>query len=331
MGSLLNVLLVEDSEDDYVITRDLFSETHDNGINLEWVTSYDTARERIRHRCHDVYIFDYHLGQHTGVELLEWAMEQGVYAPVILLTGQRDREIDLLAMYAGATDYLVKDRTDAALLERTVRYAYEHARRLDTLRDLAIRDGLTGLYNRREMDRLLKAEVSRCQRYGHSLGLVMIDIDNFKAINDTLGHLAGDNALRSIAHLLAEKLRSPDSIARYGGDELILILPETSESKTLLVAERLRTAVAAHDFAAVPHNGQLPRLSLTISMGVACTGDGIYTDESLFAAADLALYQAKQRGRNCIVSVGHTLLPTAPLLIPALDTAADALVIKRAH
>lgn len=250
---------------------------------------------------------------------MEWVLEQGVRAPVIILTGQRDREIELQAMQAGATDYLVKGRTDASLLEHTVRYASEHARRLETLRDLAVRDELTGLYNRREMDRLLKVEVSRCQRYGHPVALILLDIDHFKAVNDTFGHLAGDTVLRAIAQLLAQNLRSPDSIARYGGDELVLILPETSASAALLVADRLRLAVAAHEVTverpAVLGGGQPSRLSLTISVGVACAQVGSYTAESLFAAADQALYQAKQRGRNCAVALGHTVRAEGPLLL----------------
>ncbi len=314
----LNVLLVDDSEDDYIITRDLFSETQDSMVNLEWVDSYDAALERISQKCHDVYVFDYYLGKRTGVELLEWAVEQGVCAPVILLTGQRDREIDLQAMRAGATDYLVKGRTDASLLERTVRYASEHARKLETLRDIATRDELTGLNNRREMERLLKAEVTRSSRYNHPLSLILIDIDNFKSVNDRFGHTTGDNVLRSLAQMLTEKLRSPDSIARYGGEEMLIILPETSEMTALLVAERMRKAVAAHDFSSgLPseqRGGQLSTLSLTISLGVACASEGIYTAETLFAAADHALYQAKRTGRNRIVAFAPlTTVPLVPL------------------
>lgn len=320
MNDTLNVLLVDDSEDDYIITRDLFSETQDSKVSLEWVTSYDTALERIKQRCHDVYIFDYSLGEHTGVELLEWAVELGIRVPVIIQTGHRDREIDLQAMRAGATDYLVKGRTDASLLERTVRYAAEHVRRLETLRDLTVRDELTGLYNRRELDRRLNEEVSRCRRYSHPLALVMIDIDNFKSINDRFGHIAGDEILHAISQLLAEQLRTTDTIARYGGEELAVILPETSESGTLLVAERMRMAIATHDFApvtpAVRHNGQPSWLSLTISLGVACAYEGLYTADSLLAAADQALYQAKRSGRNRTVSFTTlSILITVPLVI----------------
>src|SRR4028118_1066307 len=165
MSAFLRVLLVDDSEDDYIITKDLFTESKGSLVDLEWVDSYDAALERLSQKCHDVYIFDYYLGGHTGLERLQWAVEHNISAPVIMLTGQRNSDIDLLAMRAGAADYLVKGHTDALLLERTVRYASEHARRLDELRDLATRDELTGLYNRREMDRVLDREVLRCRRY----------------------------------------------------------------------------------------------------------------------------------------------------------------------
>jgi len=251
-------------------------------------------------------------------------VDDGIDAQVIMLTGHRDHDIDLQAMKVGATDFLLKGRTDASLLERTVRYASEHARKLVKLRELATRDELTGLYNRREMDRLLQKEVSRCLRYGHPLSMVIIDIDNFKAINDTFGHIAGDNVLRSIAQLLTEKLRSIDSIARYGGDELALILPETSESGALLLAERMRMTVEVYDFGAVQpcvhSTGVLSSLSPTISLGVACTDDGIHTPEGLFMAADRALYRAKRSGRNRTVCLGQPGLTTVPLpTVPLSD------------
>ena len=325
MSALLRVLLVDDSEDDYIITRDLFTQTEGNMVDLEWVDSYDAALERLGQKCHDVYIFDYFLGGRTGLELLQWAVEHDITAPVIMLTGHKDSEVDLLAMRAGAADYLVKGRTDALLLERTVRYASEHARRLETFRDLATRDELTGLYNRREMDRILDMEVLRCRRYDHPLSLVIIDIDNFKAINDTTGHKSGDTVLRAVSQLLLAALRSTDSLARYGGEELVVILPETPEEVALLVAERMRTMVEAYDFAtllpSVTIGGRLPHIELTVSLGVACTGTAPNTSDILFAAADRALYQAKRTGRNRVVSYATlpaqtgTPLPTTARII----------------
>ncbi len=124
----LRVLLVEDDEDDYVLTRDLLAELAGHRFVLEWAPDFHTGREAVARCEHDVYLFDYRLGRHNGLDLLAEAARVGCQAPVILLTGQGEREVDLQAMRAGASDYLVKGRIDASLLERTVRYALERKR-----------------------------------------------------------------------------------------------------------------------------------------------------------------------------------------------------------
>ncbi|MFQ5813551.1 MAG: ATP-binding protein [Anaerolineae bacterium] len=124
----IRVLLVDDDEDDYIITRDLLSEIEGGGYDLEWVAAYDVAVEAIGHNQHDVYLIDYRLGERNGLELLREALRDGCKAPMILLTGQGDREVDIEAMEAGAADYLVKGQIDAPLLERSIRYAMEHKR-----------------------------------------------------------------------------------------------------------------------------------------------------------------------------------------------------------
>ncbi len=127
-NALLKVLLVEDDEDDYVIIRDLLSEM--GRFELEWVTNYDHALEAIEREEHDVYLLDYHLGERSGLELLREALRKGCKGPIILLTGQGDREVDLEAMQAGAADYLVKGQIDAPLLERSIRYAFTRTLRI---------------------------------------------------------------------------------------------------------------------------------------------------------------------------------------------------------
>jgi signal transduction histidine kinase len=130
------VLLVEDDEDDFLLTRDLLSEFTGQAIDLDWVSKYDDARSILGQDRHDVYLFDYRLGSHTGLELLSQAVTAGCKGPVILLTGEREREIDLEAMRSGAADFLVKGQFDAALLERSIRYAIEQKRDRDALRQL---------------------------------------------------------------------------------------------------------------------------------------------------------------------------------------------------
>lgn len=125
MDQPLRILLVDDDEDDYLITQDLLEDISKNRYHLEWVSTYELATDKMARNEHDIFLVDYRLGKHSGLELLRWSMAEGCKAPVILLTGQGDHQVDLEAMEAGAADYLVKDKLDADLLERSIRYAVE--------------------------------------------------------------------------------------------------------------------------------------------------------------------------------------------------------------
>src|SRR5271156_4974219 len=127
-GNPVRVLLVEDDADDYTLTRDMLRESGEQRFRLDWVSTYDAALEQIRRQQHDVYLLDYRLGERNGLELLREAVQAGARAPMILITGQGDREIDMEAMRAGAADYVIKEHLDALLLERSIRYAIEHKR-----------------------------------------------------------------------------------------------------------------------------------------------------------------------------------------------------------
>jgi diguanylate cyclase (GGDEF)-like protein/PAS domain S-box-containing protein len=167
----------------------------------------------------------------------------------------------------------------------------------DELHRHATRDGLTGLINRREMDRLLAEELSRSRRHGHPLSLLLVDADKFKQVNDSFGHQAGDFVLQQLATVIGLSVRAFDSVARYGGEELAVILPETSAEEALVVAERIRATVAAHPFS-FSMDRHAPT-TVTVSVGVAGTSaNDAITPEQLLAAADRALYAAKRAGRN---------------------------------
>jgi two-component system cell cycle response regulator len=163
-----------------------------------------------------------------------------------------------------------------------------------------ITDFLTGWHNRRYLQQRLKEELARAQRRSGSIACLMIDIDKFKNINDGYGHLAGDNALKEIAHRVEGQIRSMDTAARFGGDELAILLPETTQIEAARLAERIREVIAAEPFAL---NSQIAR-NLTISVGVAAVAPGRHdTDlkalaDRLVADADAALYRAKALGRN---------------------------------
>lgn len=127
-GAELRILLVDDDEDDYIITEALLSEIEGQSFDLTWVSSYDAALDTIKRNQHDVYLLDYRLGEHNGLDLLRKVVAEGCTAPMILLTGQGDHDVDVEATKAGAMDYLVKGRIDAAMLERSIRYAVERNR-----------------------------------------------------------------------------------------------------------------------------------------------------------------------------------------------------------
>jgi len=170
-----------------------------------------------------------------------------------------------------------------------------------TLREMAIRDGLTGLLNRREFHQRLDGEIERVLRRQTDLSLVMIDIDHFKAVNDTHGHLTGDEVLREVATTISSALRTMDILARYGGEEFIIITPEPQAGAEVM-AERIRQAVAEKTFMSKTGCD----LRVTVSLGVASLPDNAGTATALLSRADEALYEAKQRGRNRVcVAGGH--------------------------
>ncbi len=160
---------------------------------------------------------------------------------------------------------------------------------------MAVRDAVTGLFNRTHLDATMTSEIKRSQRYGHPLSVLLLDLDHFKKVNDRYGHVAGDNVLMQLGQLLLNFLRVHDLPCRYGGEEFLLLLPETDLEGALTLAERCRMTIMEHRFES---SGTL--IELTVSIGLACLEPGADADR-LIKAADQALYQAKRDGRNCVV------------------------------
>jgi diguanylate cyclase (GGDEF)-like protein len=165
---------------------------------------------------------------------------------------------------------------------------------------LTILDGLTQIHNQRYMTEFLEREVVRSQRHNRPLAVLMIDLDRFKTINDTHGHLCGDFVLREMTDVIRDTVRKEDLFARYGGEEFVLVLVETGPEEAVLVAERIRQSVEDH-----PFQFESAGVKLTISIGIACmTGDMDATPAGLLRQADENLYQAKRSGRNRVVGCG---------------------------
>ena len=165
----------------------------------------------------------------------------------------------------------------------------------DSLRELAFRDELTGLYNHRYFQEVLEAEVQRSVRYNHPVSLLLLDIDYFKSINDTFGHLAGDFVLKEISKIMIKLVRNCDIVARYGGEEFAIILPVTSQIGAKVLAQRVRRGIEQHQ---VKNNNQ--SISITVSIGLASTDKNSVkaTRIGLIGQSDQALYRAKRNGKN---------------------------------
>ena len=167
----------------------------------------------------------------------------------------------------------------------------------------AVTDSLTGLYNRRHMQAALLDERRRAQRYSHPLSVIMLDVDGFKSYNDTYGHVQGDVLLKKLADLLRENVRSVDSVGRFGGEEFIVLMPETTATEAHFTAERLRTAVESTIFPGFIEDPDL-MVFKTISLGVATFPEDTDDTQELVTLADNALYRAKRGGRNQTVRAG---------------------------
>lgn len=186
-----------------------------------------------------------------------------------------------------AVSIAVFDVTDTSVYHRQLQMT------LEKLKEMSIKDGLTGVYNRGHMEVRLDQELTRFQRYRGALSVIMLDVDNFKRINDSYGHQIGDDVLVQVTGRLTESIRSTDILGRYGGEEFVIVLPNTRAEGALSFAERLRAAVAATDITA--SSEQVP---VTVSIGIAEAGIDTDGAGALLRQADLALYVSKKSGRN---------------------------------
>ena len=298
----IKILLVDDDEDDYVMARDLLSEVATTTYEIEWAISYNDALERIANGNHDLYLFDYRLGDRTGLDLLNEVIAGGSNIPIILLTGQGDHEVDVSAMKAGAMDYLVKGQINAFMMERAIRYAIERKRAEEQIFRMAFYDSLTELPNRVLFQDRLKQAISYAERNNRLLAVLFLDIDNFKRINDTFGHHIGDELLKGCAERLTGILRKsdavsrqimPDLFARLGGDEFTVLLTEIRDTKDAARVARRILNVLSRPF--VINNREL---FVSTSIGIVMyPSDGKDVD-SLLKNADAAMYHAKGNGKN---------------------------------
>jgi len=250
----------------------------------------------------DIALFDLNLPDSEPSQTLVKLDRVTRDIPVIVLTGQCDPDWDSMSFTKGAQDYLLKSALTGSSLARVIRYGLERHLFLKKIHELSIRDGLTNLYNRRYFDEIMTHECVVAKRTNTPLSCLMIDIDHFKSVNDTYGHQEGDRALTVLANLLQDHCRESDTITRYGGDEIVVLLPNTDRNGAYTLAEKICQNVQKHQVLSA-------ELGVTVSIGAATRSSGCINSRELVAAADKALYQAKLLGRN---RVEVELLPDMP-------------------
>lgn len=288
-----SILLVEDDEDDYVLARGLLSEIFGPSLKLDWVETWDAGLEALRKGTHDICLADFRLGDRNGLELVREAATLGCTVPIILLTGQDNREIDLAAVKAGATDYLVKGEITAPLLDRAIRYAIERKKVEMQLVRFAQYDSLTGLANRSLFHTRLGDAIAHAKRTKQLVAVLLLDLDHFKNVNDSLGHPVGDMLLTQVSERLTACARETDTVARLGGDEFAVIATNmTHGDGAAALARKLIDALAAP----FTLNGQ--EVFTATSMGITLFPLDDKEPEQLLKNADMALYQAKAEGRG---------------------------------
>ena len=297
MGNTLRVLIVEDSEDDALL---LVRQLKQGGYEPEHrrVDSREAMQAALEQAPWQIVITDHNMPGFSSTEALEVLNDSGLDVPFIIVSGSIGEDIAVEAMKAGAHDYIMKDNLARLLpaIERELREAKERfARRQaeEAIRHLAYHDPLTGLANRREFERQLESLLDDAKAHEKQHALCYLDLDQFKIVNDTCGHIAGDELLRQVSILLKQKLRDSDVLARLGGDEFGVLLENCPLEQALRIANELCEMVRDYRFV-----WKDKTFEVGVSIGVVAITRDSESATSILSGADVACYAAKDLGRN---------------------------------
>jgi two-component system cell cycle response regulator len=300
------ILIVDDSRFE---AEELKAILEKNGFEIVWADTGATGMKMARTVSPDLILLDLILPDISGHEICRWLRnhEETRGIPVIIVTARERTEEKVLGLEEGASDYITKPfeptelraRVEASirmkrLQDQLIRKNAEYEDLLKKVQQLAVTDPVTELFNRRYFQEALEQEFSRFQRYSTPFSCLMLDIDHFKQINDTFGHEAGDNVLKELARSIQPQLRQMDLLARYGGDELAVLLPESSREDGRKVAQRILDEMRRKTFTPIGDSHRV-----TLSIGVSGHPDpGLRDAQQAVLTADFALYRAKRDGRN---------------------------------
>ncbi len=285
------VLLVEDNPGDARLVVELLSEETSESFRITHVEQLADARQQVMEGGTGCVLLDLSLPDAARLEALMQLRAAAPDVPIVILSGLQDELLAVKAVQEGAQDYLVKGRADGAAIGRSIRYAVERKALETHTAHKALHDPLTGLANRDLFQDRLKHAVTRARRRESLIGVMFLDLDGFKPINDSLGHDIGDKLLVALAGRLDDGLRGCDTAARFGGDEFVVLCEDVADEQHVIgIAARLQRAIAE------PFMLDELELSVTSSMGIVVSDGREEGAEQLIRNADEAMYRAKRQG-----------------------------------
>lgn len=295
------VLVVDDdAENRNLIVEVLEAEKYE----VQSAASGQEALTKIQSWTPELVLLDYNMPGMSGLDTLTHLRKQQNYTAVIFVSANSDRDLVVKCLGSGADDYIRKPFNAGELLARVlVRFRNKDvqdalAAANVKLLEMAEKDDVTGLYNMRFIYQKIESELKRAKRYGRRCGIIMMDIDKFKSVNDNFDHLFGSHVLKEIGGLIQNNMREIDFAARYGGDEFLLVLTETDEVGVKTFAERIRNLVQAHSCT----DGKSV-FKCTASLGFSVSSlEELMSARDLVLRADQGLYRAKETGRNRVIS-----------------------------
>ena len=289
----MRLLLVEDNLSDAQFLEASLKRSRAIGIKMTHVSTLKDAVDALKAQAYDCLLLDMGLPDGNGIECVEIMQEANSDIPIVVLSGQDDEEFAVSILNKGVQDYLVKWEGKGRTILRAIRYAIERKRTDQRLNYLAQYDNLTGIPNREFFTDQLDRAIARARRAGRKLALFYVDLDQFKIINDTQGHEAGDNLLKAAVERLQEVIRSGDVLARLGGDEFAIVVEDLEHA-------RHAEAIARHLIKSfeTPFDLNGRKVSVTSSIGIAIYPDDHTNGIALLKHADIAMYKSKEDGRN---------------------------------
>ncbi|AWB65028.1 diguanylate cyclase response regulator [Saccharobesus litoralis] len=297
MHSVVVYLLEDDPDDVYLVKELLNKTTFARKYQVKDFNTVEALNKTIHIMVPDIILVDLNVTDSFGLDTLVQVRQCYKKTPIIVLTGSDENEFGEKAIHLGAQDYLPKSDLTTNFLCRSIRYAKERFSLIESLSNQVSIDQLTLINNRRSLDERLNSLFDEGQRYNRSFAILFIDLNKFKEINDNYGHSAGDQLLKLLAARLKMFNRASDFVARYGGDEFVILAPEIDSIQELDALLKLKYKTLADHYCLQSLNGDIVEIDVTVSIGAAVFPLHGDTIEGLMEKADAAMYKAKQNNQ----------------------------------